>query len=324
MLRLSERTRRVRILLIVLLITSIALVTIDVRSHGNGPLSKLGNAVASVLGPLQDGLSHITRPIGNFFAGFTEVGSLKAEIKRLQEEIALINTDRGTISSLMTENDELRKLLHLDTNLGFKTRAAEVIGRDPSNFEQALVIDAGTSKGIRKGMAVISAEGLVGRIVEVSRDTATVLLIVDARSSVAARLATSHEVGTLDGQGSGTLEFQLLDPYANVAAGDDVVTTGESGIFPPRIRIGKIIQVDATGGNPTRLTFVKPYVDFTSLDFVLVVTDPHATQIPDVIPTPTPTPTSTPSQSPAPRATPTKKAPSKPKPSAKPSPGASH
>ena len=297
MLRLSERTRKVRVLLIVLLLASIALVTIDVRSHGNGPLSKIGNAVASVLGPLQDGIAQLTRPIGNFFAGFTEVGSLKSQIRHLKEQMALMQQDQGRIATILADNIGLRRTLGLKQQIGFKTETAEVIGRGPSNFEQALIIDAGTSRGVRRGMAVISADGLVGRITDASSQTSTVLLVVDSRSSVAARLATNHEVGTVDGKGSKELEFRLLDPNAPVLADEEVVTTGESGIFPSRITIGKITRVDAAGGNPTRLAYVKPAVDFTSLEFVLVVTDPQAAQRPDVIPSPSPSPGANPSPS---------------------------
>lgn len=278
MLRLNERTRRVRLLLVVLLLASLTLVTIDFRSDGDGPLTRIGNAVASVFGPLQDGLSSITRPIGNFFAGFTQIGSLKDKIRSLQEELALLKQDQSRVLDVLAENDRLRALLEIKDRLGLKTTAATVIGRDSSNFQQSLVIDIGTEDGVAKDMPVVGGEGLVGRIIQASASTSTVLLIVDPSSDVASRVAETGEVGVLAGGGRRDMRLTLLNPNAIVTAGDTVVTASYqptragSSVFPEGIPIGTISRVDPPGGNVTRRAFVKPAVDFTTLDFVLVVT----------------------------------------------------
>lgn len=294
MLRMNERTRRVRVMLAMLLLASLALVTIDFRTKGDGPLTKLGDAVAAVFGPLQDGISRITRPIGTFFAGFGRVGSLKAEIRRLQEELALLRRDQGRVLDAIRENDRLRALLGIKERLGLKTTAAEVIGRDPSNLEQSIVVDAGTRDGIRKDMPVVAGEGLVGRVVAVTSTTAKVRLIVDPRSQVAVRLAAGGETGVLAGNGRSDMVLDLLDPNAIVAAGDQVVTSGLTGLFPAGIPIGTVARADAAGGNLTRRAYVTPAVDFTALDFVLVVvgvgTPAAAAPSPAASPRPSPSP----------------------------------
>jgi len=278
MLRLNERTRRVRLLLVVLLLASLALVTIDFRSDGDGPLTRIGNAVASVFGPLQDGLSSITQPVGNFFAGFGQVGSLKDRVRALQEELALLKQDQSRVLDVFAENERLRALLDIKERLGLKTTAATVIGRDGSNFQQSIVIDIGTKEGVRKDMPVIGGEGLVGRVIQASSSTSTVLLIVDPSSDVAVRVAETGEVGVLAGGGRRDMRLTLLNPNAIVTAGDTVVTASYrptrsgSSVFPEAIPIGTISRVDPPGGNVTRRAFVKPAVDFTTLDFVLVVT----------------------------------------------------
>ncbi|HVL91030.1 MAG TPA: rod shape-determining protein MreC [Actinomycetota bacterium] len=324
MLRLNERTRRVRLLLVVLLLASLTLVTIDFRSDGNGPLTRIGNAVASVFGPLQDSLSSVTRPIGNFFSGFGQVGSLKAQVRSLQEELALLRQDQGRVLDVLAENERLRSLIEIKDRLGLKTKAATVIGRDSSNFQQSIVIDIGTKDGVKKDMPVVGGEGLVGRVVQASASTATVLLIVDPSSDVASRVAETGEVGVLSGGGRRDMRLTLLNPNAIVTAGDSVVTASYrptkagSSVFPDGIPIGTISRVDPPGGNVTRRAFVKPAVDFTTLDFVLVVTGigtPRPLPVPPVSPSPSPSPQGSVPASPSPH--------SSPRPSPHPSPGAS-
>lgn len=276
-------------LLAVLLLASLVLVTIDYRSEGDGPLTKLGNGVSAILGPLQDAIAKITRPIGNFFSGFGQVGSLKTRIRELESELATLQQDQGRVLSTLTENEQLRSLLAMRDRLRLDTKAADVIGRDPSNFQEALVINIGTREGIRKDMAVIAGEGLVGKVVQVTVTTATVQLIGDRASSVAVRLSESAEVGRLEGTGRPELRLRLLNPNAIVTAGQQIVTTGESSIFPPTIPVGTISRVEPIGGNVTRIAYVKPHVDFTSLGFVLVVVDPKAADRPDPTPKPAPT-----------------------------------
>jgi rod shape-determining protein MreC len=273
MIRLSERTRRVRVLLAVLLTASLALVTIDFRSRGGeGPLDKIGRAAAAVLGPLQDGLGKIFRPVGNFFAGFTQVGDLKARIRALEEQNSTLTLREERVAEISRENDRLRALLAIGGQLSLVTTTAQVIGVGPSNFEHSIVIDRGTADGVRKDMPVLGGEGLVGRVLQAAAHTAQVLLIVDPSSAVAGRLAGNGEVGVLEGSGRQELRFRLFDSTASVSVGDGVVTSGfRESVYPPGIPIGKVSRLEPPSGALTRTVYVKPYVDFTSLDFVLVV-----------------------------------------------------
>ncbi|MGH2830248.1 MAG: rod shape-determining protein MreC [Actinomycetota bacterium] len=294
MLRLNERTRRVRLLLVFLLLASLALVTIDFRSRGDGLLEKLGSGVSAILGPLQDGLAKITRPVGDFFAGFGRAGSLRSEIRGLERNLAELQQDRARLLDLAEENARLREALGLRVRLALKTKAAEVIAVDSSNFEQAVVISLGTRDGVRKDMPVVVGEGLVGRVAEAGPGTSKVLLIVDPRSRVSVKLAGSGEVGSLEGRGRAEMRLELLDANVPITAGVQVVTYGTGSLFPSGIPIGTVSSVEAPGGRVTRIASVKPAVDFTSLDVVLVVvgTGPR--------PRPSPSPTATASASPSP------------------------
>ena len=273
MMRIFDRSRRTRLLVALLLSTALVLVTIDFRSHGDGPLEAVGRGVMAVIGPLQDAVSHALRPVGDFFAGFTQVPSLKAEVARLERENALLEQREHQVSDIVRENQELRATLGLGQRLNLKTVTVRVTGVGPSNFEHTVFIDHGSADGIRKDMPVVAGAGLVGRVVETAPRSARVLLLIDPSSAVAARLSANGETGLIAGSGGGLLPFDLFDPEAKVALTDEVVTSGyQGGVYPPGIPIGTVDKMDPPTGALQRRVWIRPFVDFTSLDYLLVVT----------------------------------------------------
>lgn len=277
MMRIFDRTRRARLLVVLLLSAALVLVTIDFRSKGDGPLDAIGRGIMTVVGPLQESLSRVVRPIGDFFSGFTQVGTLKEQIRQLQEQNAQLRQRERQVTDIARENEELRKLLGLSDRLNLKTVTARVTGVGPSNFEHTVFIDRGTANGVRQDMPVLAGAGLVGRVVQVSQRTARVLLLVDASSAVASRLASNGETGVVEGAGGNELRFDLFDAEAAVATGDEVVTSGyEGGVYPPGIPIGTVTRIEAPGKALARRAFVTPFVDFSSLDFLLIVVGQEA------------------------------------------------
>ena len=277
MMRIFDRTRRARLLVVLLLTAALVLVTIDFRSKGDGPLDAVGRGIMTVVGPLQDGLSRLVRPIGDFFSGFTQVGSLKDQIRQLQEQNAQLRQRERQVTDIARENEELRKLLGLSDRLNLKTVTARVTGVGPSNFEHTVFIDRGTANGVRKDMPVVAGAGLVGRVVEVSQRSARVLLLVDPSSAVASRLASNGETGVAEGTGGDELRLDLFDAEAAVTVGDEVVTSGyEGGVYPPGIPIGTVARIQPRGNALARRAFVTTFVDFSSLDFLLIVVGQEA------------------------------------------------
>lgn len=273
MIKMFDRPRRLRILLAVLLLASITIITIDFRSAGDdGPLDKLGRGALTVIGPVQRGLVTIFRPVGDFLSGFTKVPSLRTRIQTLEGELATLRAERDLIEDVARENESLRSLLALQERLNVRTQAAQVIGVSPSNFERVIFIDRGRTQGVAVDMPVVTGEGLVGRVTKVGPDTAQVLLLTDRSSSVAARLATNGKIGVLEGQGSATLRLELLDPATRVDVGDRVVTSGyDRGLFPPGLALGTVVSAPEAGANLSRVVSVEPFIDFSSLDYVLLV-----------------------------------------------------
>ena len=149
MIRMFDRSKRVRWLLVILIVASLAIVTIDYRSKGNGPFERIGHVALTILSPIQHGLVTIFRPVGNFFAGFTEVPGLRARVSTLQRQVAELRAGENTVAEIERENESLRKLLGIRDRYKLDTVAAQVIGVSPSNFERNVFIDRGSRAATR-------------------------------------------------------------------------------------------------------------------------------------------------------------------------------
>ncbi|MFP5310756.1 MAG: rod shape-determining protein MreC [Actinomycetes bacterium] len=300
--------RRARILLAVLVLVSLVLVTVDFRSE-DGPLDGLRGLATTVFGPLQDGVVSVVRPIGDVFGGIGDVFRVRSENERLQARVEQLEERRESFADLQRQNEELRGLLDMQARTGFDdVVVARTVALAPSNFEWTITLDVGARDGIAENMPVINGDGLVGRVIQVTPNASRVLLAIDPNFSASARLAANGEVGAIDGRGSDPLLFRPLDPEAEIAVGDEIVTNAyQFGLFPPGIPIGAVERVGQETTLLSREVLVRPFVDFTRLDRVLVVrhdptdepppipTQPQRPLVPpNLVPTPTPTPAPTP------------------------------
>ncbi|TMK54226.1 MAG: rod shape-determining protein MreC [Actinobacteria bacterium] len=281
MIRMFDRSKRVRWLLVILIVASLAIITIDYRDKGNGPFERIGHVALTILSPIQHGLVTIFRPVGNFFAGFTEVPTLRSRVSTLQRQVAELRAGQNTVAEIERENESLRKLLGIRDRYNLNTVAAQVIGVSPSNFERTVFIDRGSRAGVKKDMPVIAGDGLVGRVIRVGPSTSEILLLIDRTSAVASRVVPSGETGLLEGDGSEDTKLELFNPDAKLGVGDRVVTSGyDRGLYPPGIPIGTVVSAPPAQSNLSRVVAIQPYVDFSSLDYVLLIIGQTATSSP--------------------------------------------
>lgn len=272
MTRMFDRTRRARLLLAALIIASLTIVTLDFRATGPGPLDTLGRMTLQVIGPVQRGITAITSPIGGFLSSITRGGSLRREVSRLERDNAQLRAREQQVADIERENTRLRRQLLLKDRFNLNTIAASVTGVSPSNYERAIFIDRGTDDGLRVDMPVLGDGGLVGRVLKVSKDTSVVGLIIDRRSAVAGRLTSSGKTGILEGAGTGMMRFELFDPAAKVEVGDRVVTSGyDRALYPAGLPVGVVTEAPPARTNLSRVVTVRPFVDFSALDFVFPV-----------------------------------------------------
>lgn len=300
---------RGRLLLISLIVTSLFLITLDLR--GVQILGGLRNGSQTVLSPLQSVAATVFRPVGNFFSDITHLGRTRGEIEKLKannEKLrqALINRKNAD-----AELSQLKSVLDLAGTAKYKVVNAKVISLgSTSSFTQTISIDAGTNNGIRQNMTVITGLGLVGVVKMSYPNSALIQLATDPAFRVGARVAGSQQIGILSGQGTGKGVLQLLDNQTTLKVGDVILARGSqhNRPFVPGVPIGEVTSVDNTAGAITQTADVKLYVNFSSLSIVAVVvgapqSDPRDALVPKA-PVPTPVPTVTiyaqPSESPTP------------------------
>jgi rod shape-determining protein MreC len=291
---LTRRSQRTRLLVVSLVMASLITITVDFKGGQSGPLELVGQAALSVIGPLQDAVSKTFHPVAEFFGGLARAGSLEAENKRLQDEIARLQQHANSQISTERLYKRLITLNHLEETLGFQGVTARVIGDSVSNFEWSITIDRGSSSGVKVDQPVVTGEGLVGHVVEVALGWSRVELIIDPHSSVAGRLASSGETGLVSGRRSNPMAMDLVNADFKVPPNELVVTSGyQGGLYPAEIPIGFVSNVYAPPGSLTQSILVRPVVDFSSLEVVAVITKsglprPHPSA--QASPSPEPTP----------------------------------
>ena len=179
------------------------------------------------------------------------------------------------------ENYRLSHLLEMRSRVGTEALAAKVIGKDATNWFRTILIDRGANEGIQRHMAVVTTEGLVGRVVDVTAIAARVQLITDPESTVGILIQRSRIAGIAAGSQEGTVQIKYLPLMADVVAGDRVITSGMGGIFPKGIPLGRILRVSRpTNGALFQETWVQPLPDFSRLEEVAVLKRPTASDLP--------------------------------------------
>jgi rod shape-determining protein MreC len=241
-----------------------------------GPaLSPVRSALGEVYGPLESAASSVARPVTGIPGWFHTQDGLRGQIADLEDANAALRQQVATAGFDRNKLAEYEGLTAAAQNIGYAVVPARVVAYGASqSFSRTVTIDAGSSAGIEPDMTVVNASGLVGRVLRVSRTTATVLLVVDADSVVGGRVGDSMEVGFVHGSGvlghTGRLDLELLDQTVVPAKGDTVVTWGSSKGAPyvAGVPIGVVDSVYSSVRDSTQRARITPLVDFTSLDVV--------------------------------------------------------
>jgi len=276
---LRSRARSTRVLVVALVSISLVTITVDYREGTDGPLASLGDGALAVVSPLQEAVSKVTHPIGNFFSTLFRLPSIRHERDILRERVDTLETQLAQGRANLARLAELEALIGVQESLGnrIETTGAQVIANGVSNFEWTITIDKGSSDGIHENMPVVASAGLVGHVVNVGTSSSVVQLIIDPDSSVAGRLDVSRQTGLLSGEGPADLQMSLVEPTVEVAPDEHVVTAGyriagvAESLYPPNVLIGTVSRVLDEDSATEKFLTVRPAVDFSSLSLVLVV-----------------------------------------------------
>lgn len=272
--RRPGRSRR-SLTIVLLVLASITIITLDYRGGGSGAISALKRAAHDTFSPIQRGVDAIVRPIGSFLAGAVHYGSvqdqnakLRAEIGRLQQQVL---EGRAMREQLQT----LEQLEHLPWANGIPEVTAEVVGLNSSNFAATLRLDVGSTSGIENGMPVSGGAGLVGQVVDVWSSGCTVRLITDPRSAVSVRFGTAAPPGyalTLGAGAGKTMPVNYVTPGTALQSGELLTTSGlQNAEFPPDIPVAKIVSFSSSPSSTQEVVSAQPVADLPALQYVDVM-----------------------------------------------------
>lgn len=270
-----EYLRRNRILLSSagLLLCSLLLVSVSVRSQpARDPVGRL---LLDAMAPFQVVFGWIGRGVGRIWSGYIDVVDAHEENAELRGRVAALEGQLLRLDELERENARLGALLSLRDGIQGAALGARVIARDPSPLAMTLTIDRGARDGLRRGMAVVVPQGVVGQIAEASHTAARVVLLTDHNSGIDAIVQRSRARGVVKGGTDGACHMDYLSRDADIQVGDRILTSGLDGTFPKGLVIGEVVELGHGHRGLLQNAVVQPSVALDRLEEVLVV-DPNA------------------------------------------------
>lgn len=273
-----------------------------------GRVSLAENAAGSLFSPVVTWVNSATTYLRDVALGVRDYVKMGQDLEDARRQITDLKLEIVGMQEEALENDRLKSLLAAkESAAGQNPVPAKVVARDPGVWFDTFVIDVGTSSGVTQNMAVVTGDGLVGRVFEVGANYARVLSLIDARSAVACLIERTRDNGVMRGKietYSQTPECNMyyLPTVSDVAPGDVVLTSGVDTLFPKGIKVGTVTAVSREQDSSERFIVVMPSVDFQHIEDVLVlrtVAKSEEEMLP-VVPTasPRPTPVPTPSAEP--------------------------
>lgn len=251
-----------------LILTALLLYSANLRHREKTTLVE--KIVLEVTAPLQKGIDLVYDTVDGWWRHYLWLVDVKRENERLRAANLRLQAKLDSLREVRLANERLRRLLHFKKQTDLPALPARIIGDDASSWFRTVLLDKGSRDGIREGMPVVAAQGVVGRVVKVAPDASRVLLITDGSSAVAALVQRNRTRGVCRGQGE-SLSLQFALRQKDLRVGDRVITSGTGGVFPKGLMIGRITEVSKESYGLFQTIEVKPAVDFSRLEEVLVL-----------------------------------------------------
>jgi rod shape-determining protein MreC len=277
-----KQVRRRRTILVALIVTSLVLLSAHFSEAESGPLHAIQRGVATLLSPLESVANAALKPARDLVDWFDETFEARGENEQLKEDLAAARAELAEAQAAIGENEEFRAMLALNEELGldpsYEPVTTRIIARSPSVINATLGVDAGSGDGIEVDDPVISGDGLVGRITEVTASTAQVQLITDPRNAVSAQIHPDGAQGIVEPVAGDPDDLQLdfVSDEEEVDEGQMLITAGWSdgeisSAYPHGIPIGEVTETTLGEEEFQRVT-VRPFVDMRALEYVQVLT----------------------------------------------------
>ena len=272
----KEIRQRAPIWLVALLITNLVIMAVDARD-ADGRQKMLRVWTQTFASPLQNASSKASGATSGFFQQIWNFRSTAQENEQLKERLSQVETELHAAQQAAAENERLKALLNLNEQTEIKSIPARVIARDPSVWFNTITINRGSSSGITVNMPVVTAGGIVGRIITVSPWASQVMLITDEKAgagAVVGQLGQSSALGSVRGRadlGVSLLEMRYVSGLEKVELNDFVMTTGQDGIYPPALNVGRVVDVKNGTATQAHQILIQPGAQLDHLEEVAVL-----------------------------------------------------
>jgi rod shape-determining protein MreC len=269
-------TSQARKFIIPIFVFLLALSLISANLHSRENMSFFESLVVGITAPVQKVVWGAIDGIGNVWRGYFYLVGLEKENQALKRELQGLKLQMNRYREAELANERLRALLNFKKSIATPLLPAQMVAFDPSGWFQTILIDKGRDDGVVLDMAVVSAEGLVGRVIGVGKHHAKVLLILDGNSAVDAYIQSSRARGVLVGLGRELCLLKYVQRNEEVKVGDKVVSSGMGGVFPKGLLVGTVQEVVRGSSGLFQRVEVEPAVNFSRLEEVMIVTQPPA------------------------------------------------
>lgn len=264
-----SNTQKTIIVVLVLVCIVLAILSIDRSSP-----TIIENGVGTTISSVQQANTHSMNFIEKVGKYFSNKQNLINENTKLKNDLLSSSAQLNRLNLVESENIELSKLLGMkERYTQYSTIGAQIIAKDPGNWYKNFTIDKGTADGLEKNMVVINGDGLVGRISECGYNYSKVISIINDSDAVSAQSVRTGDIGyiTANFQQEGYCRMQYSEDNMDILAGDELVTSHLSEVFPQGITIGYVRNLSSSENSLVKYATIEPSVDFSNIKYVLVI-----------------------------------------------------
>jgi rod shape-determining protein MreC len=260
-------------LMVALLVGNFLLMAFDAKTDSNQRMIRVWTQAGADF--VQSPITTVSSGVSGYFQSISNLRTAQSENDQLKEQVQELQMELQSKQDLANENERLKSLLNFKQESKYQVMTAKVIGRDPSMWFDASIINRGSLDGIKLNMPVVANGGLVGRVTAVSPLTAQVDLVTKDRTGlggVIGQLGNSSALGVVSGQaGKDLLEMRYVPGSIEVNVGDPVYSTGQDGIYPAGLKIGEIVEVRTGSATTPHVILIRPGAKLDSMQEVAVL-----------------------------------------------------
>jgi rod shape-determining protein MreC len=246
-------------------------------SQTQGLLQYLDGPIGQVVRLPLEGIASLDQGISDLWQSYVTLQGVQIENQQLKRDLEWLQEQNSQLREAAAATGRLAALLKFKEQATPTMVAAQVIGRDATNWFQAVILNKGENDGIQKNMGVVTPAGVVGRVVKTTAASSVVLLVTDSKNAIAGLIQRTRDEGIVEGTQKGQARLKYIPLLSTVKEGDRVVTSGLVGGFPRGLAIGTITHIDKEEGALFQSAELAPDVDVSRVEEVLVIQAPYGT-----------------------------------------------